>query len=75
MGTVTGIDAENFPSQGTLLNQPVSVCFHYNTSKRIPGQVVRDDVDSPYITIIRLIDGRYILATECQFHLIQLPVS
>jgi hypothetical protein len=31
------------------------------------GEVVRDDIEAPYIMIIRLDDGRHVLATECQW--------
>lgn len=36
-------------------------------SKKIEGTVIRDDVEDPHLTIIKLDDGRIILGTECQY--------
>ncbi len=67
MGSVPTIDAEKFPKQGTQLNKRVSVCFNYDTSRQLWGMVVRDDIEEPFQTIIKLEDGRYVLATECMY--------
>lgn len=53
----------------TWLGRRVLVCFHRDTTKLIPGVIVRDDAEHPYITVISLDDGRYVLATECQYQL------
>ena len=45
----------------------VEVCYHYDTSKKHYGTVVRDDIEEPFETIIKLDNGRYIRAVECQF--------
>ena len=49
----------------------VDVCFLYDKGTIIDGVVIRDDKEYPFVTIIRLSDGRVILATECQFSPIQ----
>lgn len=66
MGVVAGIDYDKFPRQGTWLGKRTRVCFNYDTENTIRGTVVRDDAEKPYVTIIRLDDGRHVLTTECQ---------
>lgn len=70
MGCVTNITAEAFPKQGYQLGKRVRVCFHYDTTKHVDGEVVRDDMEQPFLTVIRLDDGRHVLATECQYQMI-----
>lgn len=67
MGVVPTIGINKFPKQGGSIHARVSICFNYDPSKRIGGTIVRDDREHPYVTIFRLDDGRYVLATECQF--------
>jgi hypothetical protein len=71
MGCVKTIDYDKFPKQNKegdfSVGSKVRVCFHYDTSKICMGTIVRDDLEEPCITIIRLDDGRYVLSTECQY--------
>lgn len=67
MGLVTNISHDIFPKQGNHLNKRTKVCFGYDTEKMISGTIVRDDREYPYLTIIKLDDGRYIRSTECQY--------
>jgi hypothetical protein len=67
MGCTNGISYEAFPKQGSFLNRRVEVCFNYNTGRIILGKIVRDDIEEPFMTIIKLDDGRYLRATECQY--------
>jgi len=67
MGRHKNITANIFPRQGTFLNKKVQVFFHYDTNKTIGGLVVRDDVEEPNLTIIKLSDNRYVLGEECQY--------
>ena len=67
MGVCSTIDAEKFPRQGSHLGKRVAVVFHYDLSRRLKGTVVRDDSEEPGLLIIRLDDGRHVLATECQY--------
>lgn len=67
MGNVDQIDFARFPEQGNWLGKRVLVCFHYNTSMCLAGEVVRDDSEEPGVGIIRLHDGRHVLMTECQW--------
>ena len=69
MGVIRNITADNFPKQGKHLGESVEVCFHYDTSRTVMGVIVRDDMEDPWQTIIRLNDGRYVNATECQYAL------
>ena len=70
MGAVENITIDNFPKQGSFLNSLVKVCFHYDTEKFIYGFVVRNDIEEPFITLIRLADNRFVLGRECQYQII-----
>jgi len=59
------IDIDTFPKQGAFLGKRCDVCFNYDTSRQIRGVYVRDDAEEPWLMIIRLDDGRYVLSTEC----------
>lgn len=52
-----------YPKQGSFWGRSL-VCFDYDTSQAVLGLIVRDD--APGILIIRLVDGRHVLSTECQ---------
>lgn len=70
MGVVANIGYDIFPKQGKYLGKEVEVCFHYDTSRVVRGKVVRDDAETPYATIIRLTDGRYVSSKECQYRIL-----
>jgi len=67
MGIAKNISHDTFPRQGDLVGRRTDVCFLYDTSHVISGTIVRDDREEPFVTIIRLDDGRYVLATECMY--------
>lgn len=67
MGIVGNIGAVKWPKQGEYLNRRARVCFGYDTSAYVMGTIVRDDNEAPWRTIIKLDDGRFVLATECQY--------
>ena len=67
MGVKKNISLLDFPKQGIWLNKEVSVCFNYETEFTVKGLIVRDDSEEPFLTIIKLNDGRYVLSTECQY--------
>lgn len=67
MGMSPHITASQFPDQSPCLGQRVEVCFHYHADQCFPGVMVRDDVGPPFVAIIKLDDGRHVLATECQY--------
>ena len=67
MGVISTIDYESFPKQGDLIGKRVRVVFKYDTSHEIEGECVRDDIEEPHRTIFRLDDGRFVLASECQY--------
>lgn len=79
MGCYDNIGYNEFPKQGSHLGKKAEVCFHFNTNELIAGKVVRDDMESrkvgehesPGLTIIELEDGRYVLATECQYSIVR----
>ena len=65
--SVRTVSFDKFPKQGSYAGRAVEVCFHYDTSKMLKGVIVRDDTEEPHLTIIKLEDGRHVLATECQY--------
>jgi hypothetical protein len=67
MGTVKNIRADHFPRQSEHIGARVEVCFQYDLTQTVNGTVVRDDMEAPWRMIIRLDDGRHVLATECQY--------
>jgi len=67
MGYKKGVNIIQFPKQGENVGKKVKVIFKYDKSVVALGTLVRDDVEEPFIGIIRLDDGRYILDTECQY--------
>lgn len=70
MGVHQAIGYEKFPAQGAHLDATVDVCFGYATTRLVRGVVVRDDKVDPFVMIILLDDGRYVLSTECQYTII-----
>ena len=62
-------EQDNFrePEQGTSKGRPAQVCFNYDTSRLLDGTVVRDDMEEPYRTVVKLDVGRFVLATECMY--------
>ncbi|HAT2580690.1 TPA: hypothetical protein I8273_004749 [Aeromonas hydrophila] len=67
MGVVANIKHDSFPQQGSLLGKRVLVAFHHDTDHVVQGVCGRDDAVEPGKTIIQLDDGRYVLASECQY--------
>lgn len=67
MGCEANITHSKFPKQSNWLGRTVEVFFHYDSSRKIKGTVVRDDLEEPFRMIIHLSDGRMVLATECQY--------
>lgn len=67
MGVVENVGFHEFPTQGVYVGEHVIVCFRYDSANTLPGVVVRDDDQEPWVTIIKLDDGRHILATECMW--------
>ena len=83
MGCIDTITYEKFPKQkdenykypNFKVGSRVKVCYHYDTSKYHYGTIVRDDLEEPFETIIKLDNGRYLRAVECQFSYIYEEVS
>lgn len=69
MGYHPNISHNKFPKQGNWLHRKVKVCFNYDTDTNnlCFGTIVRDDMEEPFKSIIKLDDGRVILTTECQY--------
>lgn len=75
MGCISTITYDNFPKQSDKdykypqfsVGSRVQVCYHYDTSKTHLGTIVRDDLEEPYETIIKLDNGRYLRGVECQY--------
>ena len=67
MAIVHSITAEKFPKQGNYAGKRVTVRFRMNQSKPTGGAFVRDDCEAPFVKIIQLDDGRFVLSTECRY--------
>lgn len=65
MGIQENIDYDRFPKQGQWVGKRCEVCFLYDSSRTIGAECVREDLESPRLTIFKLDDGRHVLATEC----------
>lgn len=70
MGVCAEISFDTFPEQGGWVGKRVTVCFHYDTSKPIGGEIIRDDLTAPHRMVIRLDDGRVVLSDECQYQVL-----
>ena len=83
MGCIDTITYDKFPKQKDenykypqfKVGSRVEVCYHFDTSKYHYGTIVRDDLEEPFETIIKLDNGRYLRATECQFSYIDERIS
>jgi hypothetical protein len=67
MGVVKGISHDEWPRQSPDVGKPVNVCFNYDTNHKVRGTIVRDDFEEPWVGIIQLETGKYVLMTECQY--------
>jgi hypothetical protein len=68
MGTVPNVSYNTFPKQRLgMLGKAVRVCYMHDTSKQHSGKFVRADAEPPWVDIIRLENGNFVLATECQY--------
>ena len=83
MGCIDTITYDKFPKQKDenyiyprfKVGSRVKVCYHFDTLKYHYGTIVRDDLEEPFETIIKLDNGRYLRATECQFSYIDERIS
>jgi len=71
MGNIRSISHDKFPEQGKLLNKNVNVIFHYDSRHIVKGKVIRDDIEYPFVTIIKIGNDKYILTSECQYQEIE----
>lgn len=75
MGCINTITYDKFPKQKDktykfpefAVGARVEICYHYDTSRKHYGTVVRDDLEEPYEMIIKTDDGRYLRGCECQY--------
>lgn len=76
MGVVNTIDYNHFPKQADenykypSLGKRVEICYKYDLTKRHMGTIVRDDIEEPFETIIKVDNGRYLRAVECQYRIV-----
>ena len=83
MGCIDTITYDKFPKQKDenykypqfKVGSRVKVYYHYDTSKYHYGTIVRDDLEEPFETIIKLDNGRYLRAVECQYSYMDEEVS
>ncbi|MGH0417526.1 hypothetical protein [Bacillus cereus] len=70
MGVHPNVGVNKFPKQGDQLNREVKVMFNFDSSTILKGIIVREDMEDPFLTLIKLEDGRVIGSAECQYSLI-----
>lgn len=70
MGVHPNVGVNKFPKQGDWLNKEAKVMFNFDSSTMLKGVIVRDDMEEPFLTLIKLEDGRVIRSTECQYSLV-----
>ena len=76
MGCIENITYEKFPKQADenykypQVGKRVEVCYHYDISRTHSGTIVRDDIEEPFETIIKLDNGRYLRGTECRYRMV-----
>ena len=83
MGCIDTITYDKFPKQRDenykypefKVGSRVEVCYHFDASKCHYGTIVRDDLEEPFETIIKLDNGRYLRAVECQYNYMDEEVS
>ncbi len=63
MGCEENISFDNFPKQSEHVGQQTTVAFK-GTTKLLRAEIVRDDMESPFRTILKLKNGNFILASE-----------
>lgn len=77
MGVVNTINYDHFPKQADenykypKLGKRVKVCYKYDTTRTHMGTIVRNDIEEPGETIIKLDNGRYVRAEECQYSILE----
>lgn len=67
MGCHKNIDIDKFPKQSGRVGQKTEVCFRYNPNDKLDGEIIRDDVEEPFMMLFRLTDGRIVSDLECQW--------
>lgn len=70
MGINKNIGFGVYPKQGDYLDARVNVIYNYDTTIKESGTIIRDDIEEPFRTVIKLDDGRILLGSECQFSLV-----
>lgn len=70
MGKHKQVGANKFPLQSMDNGKRVLVRFWDDKVNEYKGTLVRSDRGEPWITIIKLDDGRYVMDTECAYSVI-----
>ena len=61
------VQKKDFPKQGEWLGKLVNVKFFGDRKTMVLGIVIREDVEPPGLTLIRLHDGRVVTGTEVRY--------
>ena len=75
MGVVKTLAYDRIPAQGTHRGERVEVLFNYDANSPLYGEIIRDDIEQPFKTVILLDDGFPIMGTECQYRPQSLSLS
>lgn len=67
MGVENNVGFSRWPEQSDWVGRRVLVCFDYDTTNQMGGEIVRCDNEEPGQMIIRLDDNRYVRSVECMW--------
>lgn len=57
----------SYPPQRPTVGCRVKVVFHFDERQIFPGVIVRDDKEEPYVMLVQIGEGQFVLGTECQW--------
>lgn len=55
------------PNQSKDVGKQTKVIFNYDSTQKHEGVIIRDDIEEPFLTLIKLDAGPFIISTECQY--------
>lgn len=59
-----------YPKQGNDIGKRVIITYNHDWTIFEHGIIIRDDIEEPFMTVIKLDDDRVLLGTECQYILV-----
>lgn len=72
MGMHPSIGKDRFPRQGAVGER---MKVRLSDGSELGGTMRRDDMEAPWLTLIELDDGRFVLGTECVYAFEKTPTE